>query len=85
MQLIQDDFNQVALPATSFSECTSVAGIQNNSLSNGATFTTQQSRGSDFVKRGFRYRVRIATLPDILIVWGELAGIQTARSVGTTQ
>jgi len=29
--------------------------------------------------------VRIATVPDIVMVWGTAAGIQTVRWVGTTQ
>jgi len=49
------------------------------------TFTTQQFRGSAFASRFLKYRVRIATVPDIVIVCGIRAGIHTARSVGTTQ
>ncbi len=56
-----------------------------SSLSSGETFTTQQFRGSAFASRGLKYRVRIATVPDIVMVCGTDAGIQTARCVGTTQ
>jgi hypothetical protein len=47
--------------------------------------TTQQLRGSVLASLGLRYRVRIATSPDIAMVCGTAAGIQTARWVGTTQ
>ena len=55
-----------------------------SSLSSGDTFTTQQSRRRVLANHGLRYRVRIATLPDIVIVCGTAAGIQAARWVGTT-
>ena len=38
-----------------------------------------------FARRGLKYRVRIATPPDMVMVCGIAAGIQTARCVGTTQ
>jgi len=56
-----------------------------SSFRSGDTFTTQQFRGTVLVSRGVRYRVRIATVPDIVMVWGTAAGIQTVRWVGTTQ
>jgi hypothetical protein len=56
-----------------------------SSLSSGDTFTTQQSRGRVLARRCLRYKVRIATVPDIMMVCGTSAGIQTARCVGTTQ
>ena len=51
----------------------------------GGTFNTQQFRGRARASRGLRYRVRIATVPDIAMLCGTRAGIQTARWVGTTQ
>ncbi len=56
-----------------------------SSFSNVETLITQQSRGSPCAIRGFKYRVRIATAPDIVIVCETSAGIQTARLGGTTQ
>jgi hypothetical protein len=56
-----------------------------SSFSNVETLITQQSPGTPFAIRGFKYRVRIATAPDIAIVIETSAGIQTARLGGTTQ
>jgi len=56
-----------------------------SSLSSADTNTTQQSRGNFLANRGLRYKVRIATVPDMTMVCGTVAGIQTARCVGTTQ
>jgi hypothetical protein len=56
-----------------------------SSFNNVETFSTQHRRGRPFAIRGFKYRVRIATAPDIVIVWDISAGIQTARLGGTTQ
>jgi len=56
-----------------------------SSFSNVETLITQQSRGSPLAIRGFKYRVRIATTPDIVMVCETSAGIQTARLGGTTQ
>src|SRR5579863_10731585 len=56
-----------------------------SSLSRAETLITQQSRGGPLARRGLRYSVRIATTPDIVIVCGIVAGIQTARCGGTTQ
>ena len=56
-----------------------------NSFSSGGTFTTQQARGKLLASRGLRYKVRIATIPDIVMLCATPAGIQTARCVGTTQ
>jgi hypothetical protein len=55
-----------------------------SSFSNVDTLITQQPRGSPFAIRDFKYRVRIATAPDIVIVCDTSAGIQTARLGGTT-
>jgi hypothetical protein len=59
--------------------------LRMSSFSSGGTLTTQQSRGNLLTSRGLRYKVRIATVPDIVMVCGTAAGIQTARCVGTTQ
>jgi len=56
-----------------------------SSFSNVETLITQQSPGTPFAIRGFKYRVRIATAPDIAIVCETFSGIQTARLGGTTQ
>src|SRR5260370_30899326 len=55
-----------------------------SSLSNAETLMTQQSSGNPFASRGLKYRVRIATEPDMVIVCETFAGIQTARCGGTT-
>jgi hypothetical protein len=47
-------------------------------------FTTQHPRGRDLASRGLKYKVRIATAPDIVIECLIAFGIQTARCVGTT-
>lgn len=56
-----------------------------SSFRNVETLITQQSAGSPFAIRRFKYRVRIATAPDIVIECEISAGIQTARLGGTTQ
>ncbi len=55
-----------------------------SSFSNVGTLITQQPRGSPFAIRGFKYSVRIATAPDIVMVCETSAGIHTARLGGTT-
>lgn len=61
-----------------------VQAFKISSLNNGDTFTTQHSLGKVFASLVLKYRVRIATVPDIVMVCGTAAGIQTARWVGTT-
>jgi len=55
-----------------------------SSRSRGEMFITQHCRGSIRASLGFKYNVRIATGPDIAMLCGMFAGIQTARCVGTT-
>ncbi|HXO34996.1 MAG TPA: hypothetical protein VN901_21890 [Candidatus Acidoferrales bacterium] len=50
-----------------------------SSFSNAETLITQQSDGNSFASPDFKYKVRIATDPDIVIVCETRAGIQTAR------
>lgn len=50
-----------------------------SSFNSADAFTTQQSRGRVLARRGLRYKVRIATVPNIVMVCGIVAGIQTAR------
>jgi hypothetical protein len=55
------------------------------SWSRNHTFLENSVRTRDIATRGFKYRVRIATSPDIVMVCENSAGIQTARLGGTTQ
>jgi hypothetical protein len=50
-----------------------------SSFSKAETLITQQSRNSGFANPDLKYKVRIATLPDIVMLCEIRAGIQTAR------
>lgn len=50
-----------------------------SSFNSADTFTTQQPRGRALDSRRLTYRVGIVTAPDIVMLRGMAAGIQTAR------